>query len=125
MLKEFREFIAKGNMLDLAVGIVIGVAFAGVVASFVKDIFTPIISIPGKVDLGAAKLELKPDLYLTYGAFLNTVINFLIVGFAVFLIVKAANKMKRKQEVEPEAAPAPAADVVLLTEIRDLLKAKG
>ena len=139
MLKEFREFIAKGNMLDLAVGIVIGAAFTSIVTSFVKDIVTPIIGLFGSVNFDNMFMVLKnpdnapipatPDdaaklhiVTLNYGSFITYVINFLIVAFVIFLIVKAANKMKRKEEAAPAA---PAADVVLLTEIRDLLAKKA
>lgn len=139
MLKEFKEFIAKGNVLDLAVGLVIGVAFGAVVASFVKDILSPIIGVFGKANFDNMFIVLKegplPGPYTTpavaatagavtlnYGAFITAFINFVIVAFAIFLVVKAANKLKRKEEVAPSA---PAADVVLLTEIRDLLARKA
>ncbi len=135
MLKEFKDFIAKGNVLDLAVAVIIGVAFGLVIASFVKDIINPIIGMFGKANFDNMFIVLKegtvPGPYPTpavaatagavtmnYGSFLTTVINFLIVAFTIFLIVKAANKMKKKEEASPAA---PAEDVVLLTEIRDLL----
>src|SRR5438105_2074036 len=115
MLKEFRDFIAKGNMLDLAVGIVIGVAFTAIVTSFVKDIVSPFIGLFGKANFDNMFFVLKegttpgpyttPDLAakagavtLNYGAFLTAVINFLIVALVIFMIVKAANKLKREQE---------------------------
>jgi large conductance mechanosensitive channel len=140
MLKEFREFIAKGNMLDLAVGIVIGAAFTSVIGSFVKDLITPIIGLFGKSNFENTFLVLKegttPGPYTTtdlaakagavtlnYGSFLTAVINFVIVGFALFLIVKAANRMKRKEEEAPAAEAEIPNDERLLTEIRDLLKA--
>lgn len=141
MLKEFREFIAKGNVLDLAVGIVIGVAFTAIVSSFVKDILTPIVGIFGKANFENMFLVLKsaPDgsnsfttvdaaqkagaVTLNYGLFVNAVINFLIVAFAIFLVVKAANRFRKKEEAAP--ASGPTKDQELLTEIRDLLKAKG
>lgn len=136
MLKEFREFISKGNVLDLAVGIIIGAAFTAIVSSFVKDVVTPIIGLAGKANFENLFIVLKegdtpppyatPDLAqkahavtLTYGNFLNAVINFLLIAFVVFIIVKAANSVRKKEEAAPAA---PAADVVLLTEIRDLLK---
>jgi large conductance mechanosensitive channel len=127
LLKEFREFIAKGNMLDLAVGLVLGAAFTAIVNSLVKDLITPLIGIFGNVKFDEYKLELKPGVYLTYGAFVTAVINFVIVGFALFMIVKAANKMKRKQEAAeaPPAEPVLPNDEKLLMEIRDLLKAKA
>ena len=140
MLKEFKEFIAKGNVLDLAVGIIIGAAFTGIVNSFVKDIVNPIIGLFGKANFDNMYLVLKdpnpgitpPGGYptvdaaqkaglvtLNYGSFLTNVLNFLIIAFVIFLIVKAANKFKRE---EAPAAPAtPPEDVVLLTQIRDLL----
>ena len=138
MLKEFKEFIQKGNVLDLAIGIVIGAAFTSVVQSFVKDLLNPIIGLFGKANFDNMFLVLKegplPGVYTTpadaqkagavtlnYGAFITNLINFLIVAFVIFLIVKAANRLKRE---EPAAPAAPAEDVVLLTEIRDLLAAK-
>ncbi len=131
MLKEFKEFIAKGNMLDLAVGIIIGAAFTSIVDSIVKDLISPIIGLFGTANLDNMKLVLKQsvdakgaptEVALNYGSFISHVINFLVIAFVVFLIVKAANRF-RKQE-----APAPAAppeDVKLLTEIRDLLARKA
>jgi large conductance mechanosensitive channel len=139
MLKEFKDFIAKGNVLDLAVAVIIGAAFGLVVASFTKDIISPVIGLLGKANFDNMFLVLKegttPGPYTTpavaatagavtmnYGSFITNVINFLIVAFTIFLIVKAANKMKKKEEAAPAA---PAADVVLLTEIRDLLAKKA
>jgi large conductance mechanosensitive channel len=136
MLKEFRDFISKGNVLDLAVGIIIGAAFTAIVTSFVKDILTPFLGLAGKANFENMFYVLKdgdtpgpyatPDIAqkahavtLNYGTFLNAVINFVLVAFVIFLIVKAANKMRKKEEAAPAAPPA---DVVLLTEIRDLLK---
>jgi large conductance mechanosensitive channel len=136
MLKEFRDFIAKGNVLDLAVGIIIGAAFTAIVTSFVKDVLTPLVGIAGKANFENLFLVLKegdtpgpyatPDLAqkahavtLNYGSFLNAVINFLLVAIVIFMIVKAANKVRKKEEAAPTA---PSAEVVLLTEIRDALK---
>jgi large conductance mechanosensitive channel len=126
MLKEFREFIAKGNMLDLAVGIVIGAAFTAIVNSLVNDLITPLISLFGDTDFKNYGVALKPGVFLKTGAFFSAVINFLIVGFVLFMIVKAANRMKRKQEAETEtpAVPEIPNDEKLLTEIRDLLRAR-
>ena len=147
MLKEFKEFIAKGNVLDLAIGIVIGAAFTAIVNSFVKDILSPIIGIFGTANFNDQFLVLKqgktPGPYTSldlaskagavtfnYGSFVTAVINFLIVAFALFLIVKAANKFKEKmilQQRADEAAAAPlepSQQEKLLAEIRDLL-AKG
>jgi large conductance mechanosensitive channel len=123
MLKEFREFIAKGNMLDLAIGIVIGAAFTGIVNSLVKDIINPLIGMAGNANFDAYKLELKPGVTLNYGAFFTAVLNFIIVGFALFMIVKAANRMKRKQEEAQPPEPEIPNDEKLLMEIRDLLRA--
>lgn len=139
MLKEFREFITKGNVLDLAIGIVIGVAFTAIVNSFVKDLLTPLLGLAGKANFENMFLVLKegtvpgpyltPDsaqkagaVTLTYGNFLNAVLNFLIVSFVLFLVVKAANKMRRPAPEAPPA-PEPTGEEKLLTEIRDLLKA--
>ncbi len=121
MLKEFREFAIKGNMLDLAIGLVLGTAFGAVINSIVTDLFTPIIgAITGGIDFKDKSFEIA-GVALNYGMFITALINFLIVAFALFLVVKAVNRF-RKQE---EAAPAePTNEEVLLAEIRDLLKAK-
>lgn len=138
MLKEFREFIEKGNVMDLAVGVIIGGAFGKIVSSLVDDILMPVISmLTGKVDFSNKFLPLanqtatnladakKEGAVVAWGMFVNNVIVFLITAFAVFLMVKAVNKMRREKPA-PEPEPvAPAEDVVLLTEIRDLLKAKS
>ena len=143
MFKEFKEFIAKGSMLDLAVGIVIGAAFTAIVNSFVKDLISPIIGVFGKSNFQDSFIVLKdatPPLpanatldaatkagavTLNYGSFITAVINFLIVGFVLFLIVKAANTMKRKEEATPPEVAEIPNDEKLLSEIRDLLKAKA
>lgn len=128
MLKEFRDFIARGNVLDLAVGIVVGAAFTAIVNSFVKDILSPIIGLLGTANFDDQVLVLKsgnPPVTLNYGAFLTAVINFLIVAFAVFLVVKAANHVKSKvvkPAEEEKKEPEPTKEELLLTEIRDLLK---
>jgi large conductance mechanosensitive channel len=140
VLKEFKEFIARGNVLDLAVGVIIGAAFGKIVDSFVKDLLNPIIGIFGNANFENWFLVLKqgtvPGPYATlefaqtsgavtlnYGAFLTAAINFVIIAFALFLVVKAANTMRRKQEAAPEAVVTPQ-DVQLLSEIRDLLAAQ-
>lgn len=117
MIKEFKEFIAKGNVLDLAVGVIIGGAFGNIVTSFINNLIAPII---GCFTVGGFnELSVKiGKATLTYGAFIMDVINFLIMAFVIFLIVKAFNKVSKKKE---EVA-APSADIVLLEEIRDLLK---
>jgi large conductance mechanosensitive channel len=130
MLKEFKEFAMRGNVIDLAVGVVIGAAFGKVVTSLVDQIIMPPIGLAtGGVDFSNLKWVLKPadpankvaEVAIQYGAFINTIITFLIIALAIFLMVKAINRISRK----PEAAPAaPPADVVLLTEIRDLLRVK-
>lgn len=144
MLKEFRDFIARGNVLDLAVGIVIGAAFTTIVNSFVKDILSPIIGLLGKHNFDNQFLVLKEgkvvgpygDLVsanaagavtFNYGSFLTAVINFLIVAFALFLIVKAANKVQRAAVpvVEEKKEPEPTKEELLLTEIRDLLSKRA
>ncbi len=133
MLKEFKAFAMRGNVIDLAVGVVIGGAFGKIVTSLVNDVIMPPIGLlTGGVDFADKKWVLKAadntdpahkvaEVAVSYGVFINTLIQFLIVAFAIFLLVKAINRLRRKQE---EAAPpaAPPADVVLLTEIRDLLK---
>ncbi|MDX2065312.1 MAG: large conductance mechanosensitive channel protein MscL [Fimbriimonadaceae bacterium] len=135
ILKEFRDFAARGNVVDLAVGVVIGGAFGKVVSSFVDDVLMPPIGLAlGKVDFNnlylpldskvAAGLSLadakKAGPVLAYGSFLNSIVQFAIVAFAIFLVVKAVNRLRGP---EPEAAPAgPSDEVVLLTEIRDALR---
>ena len=118
MLKEFKEFISKGNVLDLAVGIIIGAAFTGIVDSFVKDIISPLLGIFGKANFDEMTLTIKDGVVIRYGAFLTNLISFLVVAFVVFLIVKAVNRFKKEA---PAVPAAPAEDVVLLTQIRDLL----
>ena len=132
---EFREFIARGNVLDLSVGVIIGGAFSTITSSVTSDLIMPIVSIfLGGVDFYAMKVTL-PNLFgvvsdtpntLNYGNFLNAVINFLIMALVVFCIVKAFNRLRRKKEAEataaPSAPPEPSNEEKLLMEIRDLLK---
>ncbi len=132
---EFREFIARGNVLDLSVGVIIGGAFSTITSSVTSDLIMPIVSIfLGGVDFSAMKVTL-PNLFgvvsdtpntLNYGNFLNAVINFLIMALVVFCIVKAFNRLRRKKEAEataaPSAPPEPSNEEKLLMEIRDLLK---
>jgi len=126
-LKEFKEFAVKGNVIDLAVGVVIGGAFQAIVKSLVDDIITPAILTPA---LKAAQLtdlaELKfPGTAIKYGSFLSQVISFTIVAFALFLMVKGINRLKRNEPAPPPAAPPePSNEEKLLTEIRDVLKNK-
>jgi large conductance mechanosensitive channel len=139
MLKEFQEFIARGNVMDLAVGVIIGAAFGKIVDSLVNDIIMPIIgAIFGGLDFSNYFLPLSSSVTATslaaareqgavfaYGNFLTVVINFLILAWIIFLMVKGVNNLRRRverqKEVAPETPPAPPADVALLTEIRDLL----
>lgn len=122
MLKEFRDFIARGNAMDLAVGVIIGGAFGAIVTSLVGDVITPALLNPA---LKAAQVEdlakLKTDGGILYGKFLAAVISFLVIAFVIFLMVKALNSMKKKDEEAP-AAPAGPTQEELLAEIRDLLK---
>lgn len=129
MIKEFKEFAMRGNVVDMAVGIIIGGAFGKIVSSFVADVIMPPIGILlGGVDFSNLAITLKAGsegvepVLLKYGVFINTVIDFLIIAFAIFMAVKAMNSMKKKQEEVPAGPPEPPADVKLLTEIRDLLK---
>lgn len=129
MLQEFREFAVKGNVVDMAVGIIIGVAFGNIVSSFVGDVVMPPLGILiGGVDFTNLALTLKaatetePEVTLRYGMFLQKVFDFLIIAFAVFLGVKAINRMKKTEPAPAPPPPAPSAEASLLTEIRDLLK---
>lgn len=125
LMKEFREFAMRGNVVDLAVAVIIGAAFGKVVSSMVDDILMPIIGIPmGKMSFESLTVTLNGAV-VRYGAFLTRVIDFLIVAFCIFLVIKVMNTIKKRFEQEkPPAAPAgPSREEVLLTEIRDLLKA--
>ncbi len=118
-IEEFKAFAIKGNVLDMAIGVIIGGAFTSIVNSLVADVFTPIISmITGGIDFSSWQLG-----HIMIGNFLNAVISFILVAFCVFLFVKAVNKFTKKKEAAAPA-PAPAPEVVLLEEIRDLLKNK-
>jgi large conductance mechanosensitive channel len=131
MMQEFKAFAMRGNVMDMAVGIVIGGAFGKIVSSLVSDVIMPPIGmLTGGVDFSAMKWVLKPaddsdpkhkiaEVAVNYGTFINTIITFIIVAFAIFIVIKLMNRMQKKKE---EAPAAPPADVVLLTEIRDLLK---
>jgi large conductance mechanosensitive channel len=134
IVKEFKEFAMRGNVIDLAVGVIIGAAFGKIVTSLVNDVIMPPIGyITGGIDFKNLKIILKQgdptkkiaDVAINYGNFVNTVIEFLIVAFCIFLMVKAINSLKKPEEVPaPVADPEPTKEEVLLTEIRDLL-AKG
>lgn len=129
MLKEFKEFAVKGNVVDMAVGIIIGVAFGKIVSSFVADVVMPPIGLlVGGVDFSNLAVILQEAtagaeaVTLRYGLFLQAVFDFVIVAFAVFLAVKALNSMRKKEAETPAQPPAPSAQEQLLMEIRDLLK---
>lgn len=143
MLKEFKEFAIKCNVLDMAVGIIIGAAFGTVVQSVVNDILMPPIglllggmdftdlfvtlqqgAVPGPYATLAAAQE-AGAVTINYGLFVNSVVSFLIVAWAVFMVVRSFNRMEKKEEAAPAAPPAPSAEETLLTEIRDLLKAQA
>jgi large conductance mechanosensitive channel len=132
MMKEFKEFAVKGNVIDMAVGIIIGAAFGKIVSSFVGDVIMPPIGVLiGGIDFTNLALTIKqasgdiPAVVISYGKFIQTVVDFAIVAFAIFIAVKGINSLKRKKEEEPQAPPAPPAQEVLLGEIRDLLKARS
>ena len=119
MLKEFREFISRGNVIDLAVAVIIGAAFTAIINSLVNDIIMPLVGVVlGGVDFSAIVITVG-SAQIGVGKFIQAIINFLIIAWVVFLIVKGINRVNRNKEAVPAA---PAADVVLLTEIRDLLK---
>jgi len=134
LIKEFKEFAMRGNVLDMAVGIVIGGAFGKIVSSFVEDILMPPIGVlMGGVNFSDLKVVFKqavmdgenvvtPEVALRYGNFIQVIFDFLIIAFAIFMLIKAVNKFNKKKEEAPAAPEAPPADVQLLTEIRDLLK---
>ncbi len=143
MLKEFKEFAIKGNMLDMAVGIIIGAAFGTIIQSLVNDIIMPPIGMAlGGVDFGDLFLTISPGtvpgpyatleaareagaVTINYGVFANALTSFLIIAFSVFMVVRAFNKLKRAEEAAPAAPPPPTKQETLLTEIRDLLEARG
>ena len=137
LIKEFKEFAMRGNVLDMAVGIVIGGAFGKIVSSFVEDILMPTIGVLlGGVNFSDLKIVFKqavmdgenvvtPEVALRYGNFIQVIFDFLIIAFAIFMLIKAVNKFNKKKEEAPAAPEAPPADVQLLTEIRDLLQKKN
>jgi large conductance mechanosensitive channel len=137
MLKEFKSFISKGNVMEMAVGLIMALYFGAIVKSLVDHIIMPPIGmLLGNVDFSNLKIVLTeatmngdtavPEVAISYGMFINTIITFMIVSFCIFLVVKGYNKMKenieKKEEEAPAAPPAPTKEEVLLTEIRDLLK---
>ena len=144
MLKEFKNFISKGNVIDMAVGLILAIYFGAIVKSLVNDIIMPPIGkLLGGVDFSQLKIVIQEpvkavtdaagkiitpevnEIAVNYGSFINTIITFIIVAFAIFMVVKAYNKMKKKQEETPAAPPEPSKEEVLLGEIRDLLKNKS
>ena len=134
MVTEFKEFAMRGNVVDLAVGVVIGAAFGKIVASLVNDIIMPMVGFAvGGVNFNQLAFELKPAtvdaagaevaaVLVKYGAFIQTIVDFLIIAMAIFVAVKVINRLKRKEEAAPAAPPEPSEEVKLLTEIRDALK---
>ncbi|MDP3408896.1 large conductance mechanosensitive channel protein MscL [Bosea sp. (in: a-proteobacteria)] len=137
MLDEFKKFALKGNVVDLAIGVIIGAAFSKIVDSLVSDIIMPFFGALGGLDFSNYYVGLnssvtapvldeakKQGAVLAYGSFMTVALNFLIIAFVLFLVVKGINRLRRAEEAKPEAPTPPAADVVLLTEIRDLLKHK-
>jgi large conductance mechanosensitive channel len=129
MMSEFRDFAMRGNVVDMAVGIVIGGAFGKIVSSFVNDVLMPPLGILlGGVDFTDLAVPLKaaagevPAVTLNYGTFVQTLVDFIIIAFAIFMVIKAMNTLKKKKEAAPPAPPKQSAEEILLTEIRDLLK---
>lgn len=137
MIEEFKKFALKGNVVDLAIGVIIGAAFSKIVDSLVSDIIMPFFGALGGLDFSNYYVGLnssvtapvleeakKQGAVLAYGSFMTVALNFLIIAFVLFLVVKGINRLRRAEEAKPEAPTPPAADVVLLAEIRDLLKQK-
>lgn len=136
-ITEFKEFASRGNMIDLAVGVVIGGAFGKIVTSLVNDVIMPPIGlITGGMDFKDVLITLKPAVMngatiatpavaIKIGLFLNAIVDFVIVAFAIFMVIKAINALRRKQAEAPAPPPAPAEDIVLLTEIRDTLRSRS
>lgn len=129
MMKEFKEFAMRGNVMDMAIGIIIGAAFGKIVSSFVGDVLMPPIGLLiGNMDFSNIAITLKqavgetPAVTMKIGQFINYIIDFLIVALAIFLVIKGLNSMKKKQEAAPAPPPEPSKEEKLLTEIRDLLK---
>jgi large conductance mechanosensitive channel len=129
MMSEFRSFAMRGNVMDMAVGIVIGAAFGKIVSSFVNDVLMPPLGmLMGGVNFSGLSVVLQEAVgevaavTLNYGAFIQTIVDFMIIAFAIFMVVKAMNSLKKKEEAAPAAPAKPSAEVELLTEIRDALK---
>jgi large conductance mechanosensitive channel len=131
VLKEFQQFAMRGNVIDMAVGIIIGASFGKIITSLVEDIIMPPIGVlMGGMDFSSLKLIIKeaagtaPAVAIKYGIFINVIINFAIVAFAMFMLIRAMNTLKKKEEVAPSAPPKPSNQELLLMEIRDVLKRK-
>ena len=124
MFREFRDFLNKGNVIDLAVAVIIGGAFGAIISSLVDDIIMPLIGILlGGIDFSLLTITVG-DAVIAYGSFLQAIVNFIIIAFVIFLVVRSYNKMRAEEEAAPAPPPEPSAEELLLTEIRDLLKAK-
>ncbi len=122
MLKEFRDFINRGNVVDLAVAVIIGGAFGAIITSLVNDIIMPLIGvIIGGLDFASLSVQVG-EANILYGSFIQAIVNFLIIAFVLFLIVRSFNKLQKEEEAAPAPPPEPSAEEKLLTEIRDLLK---
>lgn len=138
MLKEFKDFAMRGNVVDMAVGIIIGAAFGKIVSSFVNDVIMPPVGmLMGGVDFSSLFINLSDTGYaslalaeeagapiIKYGVFINTVLDFVIVAFVIFMVIKGMNSMKKQEEEKPAAPPEPSAEEKLLTEIRDSLQSR-
>ncbi|CAF3790178.1 unnamed protein product [Rotaria sp. Silwood1] len=135
MMKEFKEFAMKGNLVDMAIAFVMGGAFGKVTTSFIEGIVMPIVGkLTGGVDFSKMQYKIKDAeldgagketaaaVFIKYGAFITTVVDFIVVAFVMFMVIKGINKMKKKEEIAPAAPPAPTATETLLAEIRDALK---
>lgn len=131
-MNEFKAFAVKGNVVDMAVGIIIGAAFGKIITALVSGVIMPPIGVLlGGVDFSDLAIVLKeavgeaPAVVISYGAFIQTLIDFIIIAFAIFMVIKGINNLKKKEEEAPKAPAAPSTEEVLLTEIRDLLKSKS
>ena len=123
LVHEFKTFAMKGNVVDMAVGIIIGAAFGKIVSSLVSDVIMPPIGLLlGGIDFSNLSISLADGVTIKYGLFINTVIDFIIVAFAIFMMIKGMNSLKKREEATPAVPPAPREEVVLLSQIRDLLK---
>ena len=129
LVDEFKAFVMRGNVVDLAVGVIIGAAFGKIVTSLVNDIFMPIIGmVLGNVDFTSLEIKIGEPVEgaeqaaIRYGMFIQEIVNFLIIAFCIFMVIKLINKAQKKKDEEPAPAPEPTKEEVLLTEIRDALK---